>query len=243
MSQKLNKEFLTAEWKYLAIVNYTIDPDVLTPYIPAGTELDTWYGNCYISLVGFRFIKTKIKGFSIPYHKDFEEINLRFYVKRNYNDEIRRGVVFIREIVPKRLVAFVANKLYKENYITLNTNHSIDLSPSSNNRHTTYSWRFKNRWNFISIVPEEEKYLPEQNSKEQFITEHYWGYSSQIGNKTIEYKVEHPKWSIWKAKSLKASINTLELYGTVLAEFLSQKPDSAFLAEGSEITVFQGRVF
>src|ERR1700741_1211564 len=120
----MKSRFLTAEWRKLAIANYIIDPQILKPFIPYKTELDLWNGKCYISLVGFRFINTKLRGFTIPFHRHFEEVNLRFYVR--YKDSVgwKRGVTFIKEIVPKRALSFVANTLYKEKYITLPTKHS-----------------------------------------------------------------------------------------------------------------------
>lgn len=74
--------FLKAEWRRLALVNYIIDKHLLVKYLPAGTELDLRNGNCYVSLVGFMFINTRLLGLRIPFHKNFEEVNLRFCVKR-----------------------------------------------------------------------------------------------------------------------------------------------------------------
>ena len=108
--------FLTAEWRKLAIANYVIDQRVLAPYIPVGTELDLWNGNCYVSLIGFLFKNTRLLGFSIPFHANFEEVNLRFYVKRKDGEGWKRGVVFIKEIVPKFALSVVANVVYNENY-------------------------------------------------------------------------------------------------------------------------------
>ncbi len=74
--------FLTAEWRHLAMLNYEIDPVILRPFVPSGTELDSWNGKTYVSIVGFLFLKTRVRGLAIPFHQNFEEINLRFYVRR-----------------------------------------------------------------------------------------------------------------------------------------------------------------
>ncbi len=116
--------FLTAEWRKLAFANYEVSPDMLLPYLPYGTELDLWKDRCYVSLIGFMFQETRLKGIKIPFHVNFEEVNLRFYVKRWSGKEWRRGVVFIKEIVPKPAIAFVANTLYNENYQSLPMKHS-----------------------------------------------------------------------------------------------------------------------
>ena len=148
--------FLTAEWKYLALVNYLIDPKILVPYLPNGTELDKYNGNHFVSLVGFRFLNTRLKGIPIPFHTNFEEINLRFYVKRKSGGQWRRGVVFIKEIVPKKMIAFVANNLFNENYIALKTDSELkfkDGSPAE----VKYLWKFNNNWNYIYIYLDKEK--------------------------------------------------------------------------------------
>ena len=113
--------FLTANWEYLAMINYETDPNILNPYVPPGTELDVWKGKTYISIVGFLFKNTRVKGVKIPFHSNFEEINLRFYVRFNSQGQWKRGVVFIKEIVPKKAIAFVARSIYNENYIALPT--------------------------------------------------------------------------------------------------------------------------
>jgi uncharacterized protein YqjF (DUF2071 family) len=86
--------FLTAEWRDLAMLNYEIDAAVLRPFVPAGTELDAWGGRTFVSVVGFRFLGTRVRGVPVPGHRDFEELNLRFYVRRVADDGPRRGVVF-----------------------------------------------------------------------------------------------------------------------------------------------------
>ena len=118
--------FLTANWENLVMANYEVDPVVLTPYLPNGVELDVYDGKAFVSLVGFMFKKTKLFGVPIPFFGSFEEINLRFYVKRKDGNKIKKGVVFINETVPFKLVALLANKLYKEHYISIPTKHTIE---------------------------------------------------------------------------------------------------------------------
>src|SRR5690606_35955435 len=123
--------FLKAELRNLAIANYIVDKDVVTQYMPYGTELDLWQGNCFISLIGFMFKNTRVLGVKIPFHVDFEELNLRFYVKRMEHFEMRRGVVFIKEIVPKKALTFVANTFLSENYETMPMSHKWSENETS----------------------------------------------------------------------------------------------------------------
>ena len=126
------------------MVNYEIDPTVLAPYLPHGTELDLWQEKCYVSLVGFLFKNTKLLGIKIPFHTNFEEVNLRFYVKRSVDGETKRGVVFIKEIVPKPTLSFVANTVYKENYETMPMRYVWNENQST--RTIEYNWKKGDRW-------------------------------------------------------------------------------------------------
>lgn len=236
-----NKTFLTARWLNLAFINFTVDPSVLAPYLPHGTEIDYWNGKIFISIVGFHFVDTKVKGLSIPFHKNFEEVNLRFYVRRKENQEWKRGVVFIKEIVPKPAIAFIAKMFYNENYVSMRTKHSIDIADESTSRHVRYEWYYKGRWNSLSMIPIGSKQPLEENSEEAFITEHYWGYSQQKNGKTIEYQVEHPRWNIWQVSNTTMDIDAGAIYGKGFERTLSQEPSSAFLTEGSAVTVYEGR--
>ena len=226
--------FLTADWRDLALVNYEIEPDVLTPYVPAGTEIDLWEGRCYVSVVGLRFLKTKLLGVPIPFHRDFPEVNLRFYVRREVEGQIRRGVVFIKEIVPLHAVTWVARTVYNENYVTLAMREEIEADSFR------YEWRFRRDWNRLEVKTRGEWSVPDLDSEASFVAEHYWGYAAQRDGSTLEYEVEHPRWRMAQADEVEYECDVAGLYGEEFVEALSRKPVSAFLAEGSGVVVRRG---
>jgi uncharacterized protein len=232
------RTFLTAEWRYLAMLNYEVEPRMLSGFVPAGTELDSWNGKTFVSLVGFRFLKTRVFGIAFPFHCNFDEVNLRFYVRRRVGSEIRRGVVFVREIVPRRAVAIVARAFYGERYLALPMSHRIQSSDDG--MALEYGWKFKGRWNAIRLATTGDAYLPEENSAEQFITEHYWGYAAARDAGCVEYQVRHPQWKVWHAGEASFEGDMGELYGKDLNDVLQRPPDSAFLAEGSAVSVHRG---
>lgn len=234
------KKFLTAYWKNLAFANYEVDCSILKPYIPTGTELDFWNEKCYVSLVGFMFLNTKMKGISFPFHKNFEEFNLRFYVRRKEGNEWKRGVVFVKEIVPRRMITTIAYMLYGEHYYCYPMQHV--LLETATSLQIEYKFLFKNEWNFIKVTGEKNSVLIEQGSEEEFITEHYWGYTKLKGNKTGEYKVAHPQWNIHPVKEYEVCCNAKDLYGEAFQEYLIQKPTSVFMADGSEVEVFEKKI-
>jgi uncharacterized protein YqjF (DUF2071 family) len=202
---------------------------VLEPFVPAGTELDAFEGKTYLSLVGFEFNRTRVLGFAVPFHQNFEEVNLRFYVRRRS----KRGVVFIRELVPKYAVAVVARLLFKENYSCVPMSHRAEAGK------VEYAWKLGSRRCVMKIETDGENFVPSEGSLSQFITEHYWGYTTHKGGGSLEYEVQHPPWRVWNAKEASFSGNADGLYGPEIAQILTREPDSAFLAQGSPVTVFK----
>jgi len=232
--------FLRAEWRNLVMLNYEVDASILTKFVPRGTELDYWNGKLFISLVGFRFLNTKVFGFPFPFHCNFEEVNLRFYVRRRVEGEVRRGVVFIREIVPRWAIATVARTFYNENYAAMPMSHKIQ-SKSDGVTTVEYAWKFNSYWNRIGLMAPGSSVLPTLGSEEQFITEHYWGYAAQKNGSCVEYRVEHPAWKVWGNGSAFVEGDPSQLYGAGLSAALKNPPASAFLADGSYVTVSRGR--
>lgn len=217
------------------MLNYEVDPAILLPRVPRGTELDQWQGRTLVSMVGFLFLRTCVLDIAVPFHQDFEELNLRFYVRRNANGEWRRGVVFVKEIVPRRAVATVARVLYNENYVAMPMRHAVSADT------VEYGWRAAGRWNSIRAERRGEPSPLVAGSEEEFITEHYWGYAKQRDGGTVEYQVEHPPWRVWQALDPRLDCDVAALYGNEFEPALRAKPASAFIADGSPVTVRRGQ--
>lgn len=230
--------FLTAHWSNLLMLNYEVDPGILSPFLPAATELDLWQGRCLVSMVGFLFRETRVLGIKWPFHVNFEEVNLRFYVKHFDGKTWKRGAVFVSEIVPKSMIAAIANNLYKEHYQAMPMRHSIEDSGSSNR--FLYEWKFRGRWNKLGATVSKrfEDMLP--GSQEEFIFEHYWGYNPVGPSATTEYAVEHVSWQVADVSDYIFDADIAGLYGKSFEPYLSVKPYSAFFANGSAVSVRMG---
>lgn len=234
------RSVLTTEWRYLAMLNYPVDQEIIRPLAPRGTELDLWDGEAYISLVGFLFLNTRVLGVAVPFHRNFEEVNLRFYVRHKAQSEWRRGVVSVKEFVPRRAIAAVARIVYNENYETASITHAIDssggfLRPGGT---VAYTWRAREGRGRMAVTTQGEARSLVQGSHEQYIAEHCWGYSVQRNGGTKAYRVEHPPWKVWDSKSAEFDGDVECLYGDCFVECLSIPPRSAFVADGSVITVY-----
>jgi uncharacterized protein YqjF (DUF2071 family) len=237
------KPFLTTTWSHLAMLNYEIDPQVLEPLVPRGTELDYFDGRCFVSIVGFLYSDTRIKGFSIPGHRSFAEVNLRFYIRRWCEEGCRRGVAFIKEIVPRRAVTWIARRAYDENFVTRPMRHAVKTDPlkPAQTARVEYAWQEAGKWQRLTLNTTGEAQTPAQGSEAEFITEHYWGYTARCDGSTSEYWVEHPQWRLQFAESSIFECDVASVYGLQFLDALSEKPSSAFLVEGSPVQVFPGR--
>lgn len=235
----MQRTFLEAEWRKLVMANYAVDTALLLPYLPRHTEFDLWNNTCYVSLVGFMFLNTRLKGFRIPFHSNFEEVNLRFYVRHRNQGMWKRGVVFIKEIVPKPALTFVANAVYKEKYETFPMRHRWDLA--GNSIIVEYAWKC-NQWHSIRVVAENREIPVQEGSEEEFITAHFWGYTKVSDEKTSEYEVTHPRWNVYPIKEFTLNVNFEAVYGAPFSFLTNERPNSVFLAEGSTISVKAGKV-
>ncbi|MDX1406573.1 MAG: DUF2071 domain-containing protein [Saprospiraceae bacterium] len=232
--------FLTAEWRHLVLANYAVDSAILQPFVPAHTELDVWQGKYYVSLVGFLFLNTRISGVPIPFHQKFEEVNLRFYVRHRNRSEWRRGTVFIRELVPRRLVSLVANTLFGEHYRTTQMTHRI----ANNDEHLEleYRWYWDGRWHALGVTADVQASDIAPGSEAEFITEHYWGYTRLGAGRTSEYAVHHPRWRTCSVLDHTVDTDFGAIYGPAFSVLDTSQPTSVILAAGSEVSVDHRRV-
>jgi uncharacterized protein YqjF (DUF2071 family) len=235
------RPFLTAHWGPLVLLTYPCPEGLLAPLVPAGTELDRWQGETLVSLVGFLFDDTRLLGWPIPFHRTFDEVNLRFYVRRIAADgSLRRAVVFVRELVPRWAIASVARRIYNEPYVAVPMAHAIELDPARGGS-VEYTWRHAGRAFALSARVDGPAARLERGSAAEFITEHYWGYTRQRDGGTLEYEVEHPPWRVWSASEARFAGASDRLYGTDFARILAAPPQSAFVAVGSPVAVHNGR--
>lgn len=240
----MSRPFLTAAWRHLVMLNYQVPAAVLEPLVPRGTELDGWGDMTLASLVGFRFLDTRVLGVPIPAHRDFDEVNLRFYVRRRAGDgQWRRAVVFVRELVPRRAIAWVARLCYNEPYLAVPMRHEVHLSATEQGGegYAAYSWRLGGRWHRLAATVRGGPVVPSPDSEAAFITEHYWGYTVQRDGGAIEYQVEHPPWRVWSAAAASLDCDVEAVYGSNFSPYLSCNPVSAYIADGSTVSVSVGR--
>jgi uncharacterized protein len=243
VSEPQTSPFLRAHWRPVAVLNYVVEPAALTRFVPVGTELDLWQGRAYVSLVGFLFLQTTVLGVAIPFHRDFEEINLRFYVRRRAPEGWRRAVVFVKEIVPRAAIAFTARALYNENYVARRMSHRLEWNAADPRglSSVAYHWRDQGRELGLRLAVGGPFALPAAGSEEEFVIEHYWGYTRQRDGGTVEYRVEHPPWRVARSASAELEGDVAGFYSPPFVDALRAAPASSFLAEGSPVVVYSGR--
>ena len=236
----METHFLRAEWNNLIMANFVVPETLLLPYVPYKTELDFFEGSAFMSLVSFMFLNTRIYGLSIPFHINFEEVNLRFYVKYNDHGHWKRGVVFLKEIVPKQSITLIANALYHEKYVTLKMKHYHQ--DKGDYLDTGYAWEYKNKWNNLSATTKKKSSPIVKESREEFMAEHYWGYTRSGDTSTYEYEVEHPAWETLEVINYSIDCDFGELYGDEFSFLNTERPNTVFFTKGSEVSVYRKRL-
>lgn len=230
-----SRPFLTAQWRNLVIFTYAVDPARLIDWVPAGTILDSWRGQTLVSILGFQFLSTKVLGAPVPFHQDFEEVNLRFYVRRLTEQGVRPGVVFIRELVPRPFMGGMARLLYREPYLVVPMRSKVHEGSSPD---VEYQWDVTGggRWCTIGGAGSGPGAEPGEGTVEEFLTVRHWGYNGERGKDTLEYRVDHPRWRVWHLGDMRLDYNAEPLCGRELAREL-KTPMSKLIADGSAVTI------
>jgi uncharacterized protein YqjF (DUF2071 family) len=225
------RPFLTARWQNLFLLTYPVPPASLQKRLPPGCVLDTRHGDAFVSLVAFEFLDTRVFGIGWPWHRDFAELNLRFYVRRNGE----RGVVFIREFVPRRLIAWSAWLLYNEPYLAAPitaVRRETDISLTMEYRLT-----FGGRENVIRVTGKKPAFRPGPDSDEHFLKEHKWGFGVTRGGAALRYEVNHPEWDVYPVAGYELGFDFAAVYGPEWGFLNTATPCSAVLAAGSAVSV------
>lgn len=225
---------LTCEWRKLAFANYIVPPEILEKYLPAHTKLDYHNGNCFVSLVGFQFEDVKIAGVKVPFHTHFEEINLRFYVKRFDGTEWRKGTVFISEIADKAALSTLANAVFHENYQTLPTRQRIKEDKDSLS--VRYELEYEDEWQHFQVKSNTLATPVVKDSEADFLIHRFWGYGIHNEDETNEYKISHPDWPIYSVEEYSIAIDFSRVFGSEFNILSSATPHSVILAEGSPVS-------
>jgi uncharacterized protein len=236
----MRNNFLVANWENLVVATFETEKKLLQPYVPPGTELNDWNGRICMSLVGFMFTNTSLRGIPCPFFRSFEELNLRFYVRRKENNKWKKGVVFIKEIVPARLIGWAGKLLYRENFISLPMHHVFYTG--NNSQHVEYYWKVNKQTNYLKICSSLLPVISGINTLDSFICDHYTAFNKKGADQTISFAIQHNPWKVYPALTYDLRIDAQSLYGDAFAEAFNHKPLGVFLMDGSRTTVSAPRL-
>ena len=240
VSEGRKPPFLTADRRDIALLNYEVDPSVLARRVPEGCELDDWNGRHFATLAGFRVLHTRVLGVALPFHGDFLEVDFRFYVRRRHGRDWRRGVVSIKEMAPRRLIAFAGRHLCGENFVALPMRRAILAGREHDARMVAYGWRRRGAWESLSVRSSGGALDLPRDAEERFIADRHWGFTRHRGG-TFEYQVEHPPWRLYHGDAATFDADVPHLYGPEFMEALCFPPRLALTAEGSPVIVRRRR--
>jgi uncharacterized protein len=231
----MRKSFLSARWQHLLFMNFDAEPALVQRWVPGGTELDVLDGRAIVSVVAFRFLDTRLLGVPVPFHRHFDEVNLRAYVRRKVDGRWRRGVVFVRELVPRPAIAWTARLAYNEPYRSVRMRHSLAFAEFGGT--LAYEWRQGGVWHSVSAAVTGQSMPIDPESEIGFITEHYYGYTAQRDGGTVEYRVAHPRWRVWAEADAVLQCDVSRVYGSEWEDVLRAPPSSAFVCDGAPVSI------
>ena len=229
--------FLSAEWRNLIIVSYHAPAALLAPHLPKGMDLDLIEGTPTVSLVAFEFLNTRVFGVPWPGFVNFPEWNLRSYVKTR-EPTPRRGVVFIREFVPSRIVSGIARKLYNEPYTAAPMRFAAQTKDSISTARCEV--RFNHASHTLDATAASTLEVPHDTSTATLLKEHQWGFGTTRAGRTLCYEVTHPIWRVHQHAASSANVDWAKMYGEKWIVMQKVAPFSTVLAEGSAVTVSTG---
>jgi len=224
--------FLTARWSDLLLVTYVVPADALAPHLHPALELDLWGGVAHVSLVAFRFLETRILGMPVPGYRSFPEVNLRTYVRHGSD----RGVMFVREFVPSRVVAGVARLLYNEPYEAAHVTARVDSGADGPVR-AQFDWQFGGGGHRLAVTGSRATSLPVLGSDAFLTKEHEWGFGRTRSGRLLRYRVRHPEWPVRAVVNVDIDVDFGALYGSAWAFLNTATPDSVIFAVGSAVVV------
>src|SRR5262249_25822872 len=224
--------FLTARWSNLFLATYAVPPSLLAKRLPPGLELDTRDGQAFVSLVAFDFLDTRVFGVPWPGYRNFAELNLRFYVRHGTG----RGLMFVREFVPQRLIAWMARAIYNEPYQSAPLHSTVREGPDSLT--VVHELRWAGRAHTIRATGAKPGHLPENTSVEHFFKEHRWGYGLTRRGQCIRYGVVPPGWEGYPVRGYTVDLDWGRVYGPEWEGLAKAAPYSTILAAGSPIAVY-----
>jgi uncharacterized protein YqjF (DUF2071 family) len=224
-----DRPFLTAEWLNVVAITFAAEVEQLRPYLPSGVTIDTLEGAPRVSLVAFEFRRTRVLGLPIPHHIAFPEINLRFYIRHRGE----RGVVFIRELVPRRAIATVAKVLYNEPY--RRTPMRSGARPAEDGG--VVVWHRFGRGSSLAVRGAASAVVPETGSAAHWLTDHSLGVGRRRNGETLLYNVAHPTWALREVDDVELDVDFGALYGEEWAWLRDATPSHLSLAVGSPVSV------
>ena len=231
---EVDNGLITLDWQHLLTATWAVHPSLLAPMVPARAILDLWNGDALLSLVGMRAVNVRVSGLPVPLHQDFDQISMRFCVRREVAGETRRGLVFVKQIVPSASMTLVDRLLYHANYVNAPTRHDIEPGEQG---WTSYEWLVGERWNRFSAVRAGAAVAPAEQSIEEFISHRPWAYSRQADGSTLESCAEHPRWEVWPAQEMLLDCDVAPLFGVEYVPVFASQPIATFVAVGSTVAL------
>jgi hypothetical protein len=237
-SSSATQAFITAHWSDIAVINYEADPQLLRRFLPAGLELARYSDHHLLSLVSFRYRDTRMGGVRVPFYGQFIELYLGFFAQHERRNEIHRGWVFIKKIVPGRVIAATGRILYNEEYIRRPMRELIEHGTQQRPYRVRYEWKDGGSWHGLEVRASAlNPQSPAEGSVEHYVTQNYGAFAKTKRGGTIEFPADHPTWDVWPSEYASLDGDAERIFDADIAGVLKAPHHSAFIASGSHVSL------
>jgi len=181
------------EWNNAIFLHWQVELSELKKFVPKELEIDLFEEKPWVSVVAFTMEKIRLKNLpTFPPISDFDEINIRTYVKSNN----KTGVYFLSMEGGNSLSCKVAKGISELPYRFSNIKRSKNKYESNNSQ-------FNDK---LNIQFEIGKEVTEKTKLEKWLTERYALF--QDTEKSInKFEIHHVEWPINEIKLKNLEIN------------------------------------
>lgn len=225
-------------WRNVVHVNYQIAPEVLHPYLPPRTEILLFQNKCFITLTALVYDQVKFKGLNIPLHREIPEVNLRFYVSAADGSKSKNGVVLLKRIIAKPLLAFAGQLLFQEQYAVMPISYFV--RKQSTERLVKYFWKNNppyGEWHSLSVKTSHSSIAFNEDDQVAFLTKPTLRFSGGRSMRTRVSEIEYKVTNVFEVDDYQLDVKFSVLFGGKFQFLSRQKPESVYLLEDSEVTV------
>lgn len=204
------------EWNNAVFLHWEVELEELNKFVPSELEIDLFGGKAWVSLVAFTMEKIRPKNLpSFPPVSDFDEINIRTYVKSNG----KTGVYFLSIEGGTSLSCKVAKRISELPYRYSKMNRQKGLYESTNSE-------FEDRLTLEYQIGNSKE---NKTELDKWLTERY-ALFQDTDQAINEFEIHHLEWPINEIDIKRIELKYLRFKGLI-----TNTPDLSHYSQGVKV--------